>query len=228
MNVCDAAGQIPTDLDYELFKKSKGNSLTFVFNNKKVGNGINAYNLKRAKLCAFRVSLDLCPTKKGTTQIATKSSVSFRFGYIDLLPENVDKVAKFNGDVFLIIYIIAFLALYIGGSTAYYFYARSKYKNDEFRRINGKAYVKRMSKAFVGALLIAGANLFITLRFFIVNQSLIVFNPLDPLVVVFGVGGLISIGFFIKFLVVYIKQVKERRKILKLKLNEDVEDDGTK
>ena len=228
LNVCDAAGQIPTDLDYELFKKSKGNSLTFVFNNKKVGNGINAYNLKRAKLCAFRVSLDLCPTKKGTTQIATKSSISFRFGYIDLLPENVDKVAKFNGDVFLIIYIIAFLALYIGGSIAYYFYARSKYKNDEFRRINGKAYVKRMSKAFVGALLIAGANLFITLRFFIVNQSLIVFNPLDPLVVVFGVGGLISIGFFIKFLVVYIKQVKERRKILKLKLNEDVEDDGTK
>ena len=60
-----------------------------------------------------------------------------------------------------------------------------------------------------------------------INPSVIMFNPLDVFVIAFGVTGLISFGYFIKFLVMYVKQVKERRKIMRLKLNEDVEDDGT-
>ena len=83
-----------------------------------------------------------------------------------------------------------------------------------------------MSKAFIGAFLIAGSIAFIFLRFMMVNPSIIAFNPLDPFVIAFGVSGLIAFGYFIKYLVLYVRQEKERRKIMKLKLDEDVDNDG--
>ena len=183
--------------------------------------------VSKVELTGFKVSLDLCPTDRGATQIVTKSGISFRFGYMDLLRKDAEKTFRFNGNLFLILYTLVFVALYVGGSVGYYFYAKNKYKNDEFRRINGKAYTKRMLKAFVGATLIAGMIAFIVLRFVLINPSVIMFNPLDVFVIAFGVTGLISLGYFIKFFVLYVRQVKERRKILRLKLNEDVEDDGT-
>lgn len=219
-------GEIPQDLDYKLFKQEKSNSLTFFFNNRKLGKEINPNKLAKVELCGFRITLDLCSTSKGTTQIVTKSSISFRFGYMDLLPKEASSISKFNGDAFLIFYSIAFILLYFGASLGYYLYAKAKYKNDEFRRINGKAYIKKMSKAFIGAFLIAGSIAFIFLRFMMVNPSIIAFNPLDPFVIAFGVSGLIAFGYFIKYLVLYVRQEKERRKIMKLKLDEDVDNDG--
>ena len=220
-------GGIPGDLDYHIFKQKKNNDLTFIFDNSKVDKKLDMAKVSKVELTGFKVSLDLCPTDRGATQIVTKSGISFRFGYMDLLQKDASKTFRFNGNLFLILYSLVFVALYVGGSVGYYFYAKEKFKNDEFRRINGKAYIKRMAKAFVGAVLIAGAIAFIFLRFFMINPSVIMFNPLDVFVIAFGVTGLISFGYFIKYLVMYVKQVKERRKIMRLKLNEDVEDDGT-
>ena len=221
------AGGIPGDLDYHIFKHNKNNDLTFIFDNSKVSKKLDMNKVSKVELTGFKISLDLCPTDRGATQIVTKSGISFRFGYMDLLQKDAKKTMRFNGDLFLILYSLAFVALYIGGSVGYYFYAKNKYKNDEFRRMNGKAYTKRMIKGFIGATLIAGAIAFIILRFMLVNPSVIMFNPLDVFVIAFGVTGLIAFGYFVKFFVMYVRQVKERRKILKLKLNEDVEDDGT-
>ena len=220
-------GGIPGDLDYHIFKQSKNNDLTFIFDNNRVDKKLDMAKVSKVELTGFKVSLDLCPTDRGATQIVTKSGISFRFGYMDLLRKDAEKTFRFNGNLFLILYTLVFVALYVGGSVGYYFYAKNKYKNDEFRRINGKAYTKRMLKAFVGATLIAGMIAFIVLRFVLINPSVIMFNPLDVFVIAFGVTGLISLGYFIKFFVLYVRQVKERRKILRLKLNEDVEDDGT-
>ena len=220
-------GGIPGDLDYHIFKQKKNNDLTFIFDNSKVDKKLDMSKVTKVELTGFKVSLDLCPTDRGATQIVTKSGISFRFGYMDLLQKDAKKTFRFNGDLFLILYSLIFVALYVGGSVAYYFYAKNKYKNDEFRRINGKAYIKRMAKAFIGALLIAGAIAFIILRFILINPSVIMFNPLDVFVIIFGVTGLIAFGYFVKFLVLYIRQEKERRKIMRLKLNEEVENDGT-
>ena len=44
---------------------------------------------------------------------------------------------------------------------------------------------------------------------------------------IMAVLSVVIIGYFIKYLVGVIKANKERRRIIKLKLNEDIEDDGT-
>ena len=50
------------------------------------------------------------------------------------------------------------------------------------------------------------------------------FNLNGPL---WFISAMIIVGYFIKYLVGVIKANKERRRIIKLKLNEDIEDDGT-
>ncbi len=226
-NNCTSGG-IPGELDYYVMTKKSGNEITFLLQDKCIGGSFNANNMKKVEICGFNVTLDICPTKKGTTQVLSQSSVTFRFGFLDLLPEDTSNISAFDCNLFIILYFVGFVALYALGTLGYYFYAKHAYKNDEFRRMNGKAYLKRISVGFIGALFIVGAIAFIILRFNLVSPTIAVFNPMDPLVIVFGVGAIISIGFFIKFLVVYIKQEKTRRKNIKLRLGEEAAEDGTK
>ena len=80
----------------------------------------------------------------------------------------------------------------------------------------------------MGFLVIAAAIVFILMRVSGFANTIVAFNPTDPILIVFAVAGMIIGGYFIVLLVKAIKVEKERRKAIRLKLNEDVEDDGTK
>ena len=80
----------------------------------------------------------------------------------------------------------------------------------------------------MGFLIIAAAIVFILMRVVGFANTIVAFNPTDPILIVFSIAGMIIGGYFIVLLVKAIKVEKERRKAIRLKLNEDVDDDGTK
>ena len=59
-------------------------------------------------------------------------------------------------------------------------------------------------------------------------NTIVAFNPTDPLLIIFAIAGLIIGGYFIVLAVKAVKAEQERRRAIRLKLNEDVDDDGTK
>ena len=109
-----------------------------------------------------------------------------------------------------------------------FFYKKNKYKNDEFRRMRPKAYVKSALIGFVGLALVLAAVNFVFLRFAIFYSTVPTFNPIDAFVIAFGIFGAIALGLFIKNAVVAFKLAKKRKQALKLHLDADTVDDGTK
>ena len=70
--------------------------------------------------------------------------------------------------------------------------------------------------------------LFIIFRAGIFNNSISVHNPLDLFIVIPGIISIIVIGYFIRYLVLKYKDNKKLKEAKKLKLEQDVADDGTK
>ena len=170
--------------------------------------------------------MDLLNTEKNS--ILTKSNATVRFGSLILLneseakPNNYVDVSLVTSIVF-IVYIVAFTALAI----VYYFYAKNKYKNDEFRRVNGKKYLASAIKNGVGLGILVGAIFFIYARWGLLDSSVVVYNPLDILVIIFSIAGLIYAGFAIKNIVTSIKNNRKRKEAARLHLDEDKDEDGT-
>ena len=149
------------------------------------------------------------------------------FGNLEVLPYTGKGLAFFNINTYLIIFIVALTAAYAIGAVALFFYLKNKYKNDEFRRMRPKQYVKTSLATFLGVLLIALGINFIVLRFAVFNSSVPTFNPIDPFVMGFGIAMAIAIGLFIRMFVIMGKTAKKRREAKRLKLDKDVVDDGT-
>jgi uncharacterized membrane protein len=133
----------------------------------------------------------------------------------------------FNVNAFLIILAVSYIVLFIAGAIALYFYLKNKYKNDEFRRMKNRPFFTKCALFLVGSLIVLFDIVFIVLRGSALNNAIVVFNPADAYIIVLSVLSVVIIGYFIKYLVGVIKTNKERRIIIKLKLNEDIEDDGT-
>ena len=120
------------------------------------------------------------------------------------------------------------MALFAAGAFILYKVLKEKYKNDEFRRVNDKKYLKKAILYGLGSTLIVAAIVFIAMRVGGFANTIVVFNPTDPLLIAFSIVGLIVGGYFIVQAVKAIKIGRERRKAIRLRLNDDVDDDGTK
>ena len=172
------------------------------------------------------IQMDLLATSdSGTKSVLAKSQASYKFGYITVV-EN-QKISVFNWNIFLLIFLVAFIALYIAGAYGLYRYKKEKYKNDEFRRVNDKKYLKSAMMYGGGFLVIAYAIIFIFMRAVGFANTIVSFNPTDPLLIGFAIAGMIIGGYFIVLAIKAIKTEKERRRAIRLRLNEDVADDGT-
>ena len=127
----------------------------------------------------------------------------------------------------LIIVAIIYIVVFVAGTIGLYFFLKNKYKNDEFRRMKNKPFIIKALLFLLGSMVVVFDIIFIVLRGTALNNAIVVFNPADAFIIVLSVLSVIIIGYFVKYLVGVIKTEKERRRIIKLKLNEDVEDDGT-
>lgn len=211
---------------YQILDKNSNNKVSIILENKKVASDFSADKVRTFELMNVTVQMDLFATSAtGSTSVLGKSAISYKFAYITV--RNDEKINVFNWNIFLIIFFIAFVALYAALAFVLYKVMKEKYKNDEFRRVNDKKYLKSAIMYGAGFTVIAAAIVFILMRVVGFANTIVAFNPTDPILIIFSIAGMIIGGYFIVLLIKSIKVEKERRKAIRLKLNEDVEDDGT-
>ena len=172
--------------------------------------------------------MDLQGTSSAGTVVSlgNKSSVSYRFAYITVF-DNDRALSVFNWNLFLIFFVIGYVVLYSAASFFLFKFMKEKFKNDEFRRVNNKKFLKSAIIGGLGSVVVVLSILFIIMRTSGFRNTIVVFNPVDPLLIATTIAALIITGYFIVHMVKLIKAEQERRRAIRLRLNEDVDDDGT-
>ena len=223
----DITVPIQTVISYQTLDHDKDNKVSILLKNSEVAPDFSADKVRTFELVNITIQMDLFSTSEsGSTTVLGKSAISYKFAYITVRDDV--KVPVFSYNIFLIIFFIAYLALFAAGAFVLYKVLKEKFKNDEFRRINDKKYVKKAVVYGAGSTLIVAAIVFIAMRVGGFANTIVVFNPTDPLLIIFSIFGLIVGGYFIVQAIKAVKAERERRKAIRLKLNEDVDDDGTK
>lgn len=232
---------ISSVISYQTLDKDTNNLVSILVQDRDIPNqlkkaGVENYqdynDFSADKVCLFElkditIQMDLFATSdSGSTSKLGKSEISYKFAYITVINQETP-IKVFNWNIFLVVFVLGFIALYSAGAVGVYFFMKERFKNDEFRRVNGKKYVKKAIIGGLGATVVATAILLIVMRLTGFKNTIVSFNPTDPLLIGFSIVALIVTGYFIVMLVKLIKVENERRKIIKLKLNEDIDDDGT-
>ena len=237
----DIVVPISTAISYQTLDHVKGNKVSILLKNSEVWKRLDKAGVPNAeqykdfaaeKVTLFElkditIQMDLMTkSDSGSTSVLGKSQISYKFAYLTVVDQE-KTINVFNWNIFLLVFLLSYMALYAVGAFIMYRVLKEKFKNDEFRRVNNKKYLKSAILGGLGSLVIVTAILFIIMRVSGFQNTIVSFNPTDPLLIGFSIAGIIIFGYFVVLLVKLIKTEKERRKIIKLKLNEDVEDDGT-
>ena len=227
---------ISTAISYQTLDRDSNNKVSVIIDHnevKKYGEDIgvdysdfSANRVRTFEIMNLTIQMDLLTTSdSGSKAMLAKSQASYKFAYLTVI--NNEKISVFNWNIFLIIFLVAYVALFAVGAFLLYKYKKEKYKNDEFKRVNDKKYFKSSVLYGLGFMVIAYAIIFILMRAKGFANTIVAFNPSDPLLIAFAIAGMIIGGYFIVLAIKSIKTEKERKKAIRLKLNEDVEDDGT-
>ncbi len=224
-NLVSKTMKVITPLSVLVLEKDSGNQVSFLIKNSDVGEGFNANSLRGFNLVHLTINMHLWNNKGNN--IVAHTAYNAHFGEVDVLPETDKSVGAFDINAFLIIFYIVYTLVYAGVCIVLFFVLREKYKNDEFRRMKPKSFIKKSILGFVGSAVVALAVLFVIFRTTAFANSVATFNPTDVFVVIGGIISIVILGYFIKFIAGWIKTEKQRREIVRLKINQDVADDGT-
>ncbi|MCD8209418.1 MAG: hypothetical protein LUC31_01205 [Coprobacillus sp.] len=217
--------KIDTPVAYHKINTKKNNEICFLIKNKDVAPGFNASKVRGLDIRGLRITLDLY--NKKLNSIVSKSSVESRFGLVNVMQETLEKPSVINFNTILGIIAAGYTVLYFIIALVYYFWAKNKYKNDEFRRMDTKRYIKRAVGHYIWIGILVFATVLIGFRSVPLNNAVVTFNPIDPWVFAFSVGAIIAVGYYIRYFWIMGRSAKKRKEIIRLRLNEDEEDDGT-
>lgn len=222
-DIVEKSFQIQTPLANFVINDDK--SIGFVVKNSDVGEGFSAGALRSFAIESLMFTVDIMNTD--THQAVGHSAVSTRFGYLTLT-DDASAFPQNNLNETIIWITIIYSAIMVVATIGMFLFKKIKYKNDEFRRLKVPSFIKN---AILAYLLIGVILLFITfasIRWSSFANAIVVYNPCDPFVIIFGILALLAVGYFARFFYVWIKNEIARRKAVKLKLDEDIDDDGTK
>jgi hypothetical protein len=184
---------------------SQVNKFSYIFKDLDVAADFDVKSLKSLAFIGFYVSIDVY----GQNGPLARSNVSTRFGFVNIMSTG-ETANPFDAV-----------------STGLFFFYKERYKNDEFRRLKPKKYLLKAVLGLFGSLIVIAAFTFAILRATLFANAIVVYNPVDPFIIIFMIASVLVIGYFIKFIVIQTRAGNQRRKALKLKLNEDVAEDGT-
>lgn len=218
--------RIVTPLSAVALDKDSGNQFSFLIKNSDVGPGFSASSLKSFNVLHLTINMHLW--NNSSSSIVSHSAYNAHFGEVDVLQHDVKNLNLFDVNLFLILFAIIYTVAFIAGDIALFFILKEKFKNDEFRRMKPKSFFTKSAISFVGSLFVALTLVFIIFRWSVFNNSIATFNPTDVFVVIGGIISIIIIGYFVKYMIQWFKVAKQRRRLIKLKINLDVADDGTK
>lgn len=196
--------------------------LSFVFKNGNIGHGFKNTSLKAFALNNAVVTLDI--VVNGT--IISRTAAHTRFGSIYFLEED-ENLKTFNSDLLIILLAVGYSAGAFALATFLFFLYKRIFKNDEFRRLKPKQFVKKGIIYWLTSLELALTLTFVILRSTAFNNAVVVYNPFDIFIVLFAIAAIIIIGYYVKTIVTITKANNQKKRAAKLGLNDDVDDDGT-
>ena len=213
-----------TPVIQKILKKDSGNNLGFVFKNSALKT--NNYSFKSLKSFAIRgMTLTIDIVNDGV--IIKTTAARARFGII-YIKDPVNSLKTFDADMFLILLCVGYTAGAALLSTVLFFVYKNVFKNDEFRRLKPKQFIKKAIIYWLTSLAVVLTISFIIIRSTLFSAAIVVFNPVDTYIVIFGIASIIIIGYFIKNFVTAQKARNQRKKAIKLGMVNEVADDGTK
>ena len=225
-NLKDITIPISSVLYNQTLNDDKDNKVSVIIKNSDVADDFSADKVRTFELVNITIQMDIFTTSdSGSQSKLGKSEVSYKFAYITVASN--EKISVFSWDLFLIFFFIGFAVVFAVIAYVLYKYKKEKYKNDEFRRVNDKKYLRKAIIYGLGSLVIAAGLMFIFMRAVGFANTIAAFNPTDPLLIIFAIAGMIIGGYFIVLGVKAVRVEQERKKAIRLKLNEDVDDDGT-
>lgn len=187
-------------------------------------------------LSNYNVYMDLF--NSGTHKAVPGSYQSFTFsnteiGFREVLDRRGNVIIEKSGNPYnvnvLAIILISFSAVllaYCGGTLALFLYQKKKYADDEFRRVRPKEFFKTAGMGLATSLSLVLLIEAIVFRASIFYTSFETFNPLDIIIVIFGVASIILVGYFVRYFAIQIKNIRQKRENDRLRLNQDKFDDG--
>lgn len=217
-----------------ILEKDTNNSVSFLINDKDVYYenelGIRVFdfasqNLRQFEIIGLVVNIHLWNNAQSIK--VSKSDVSLKFGALEVMPYSFNGPSVYKITTFVWIFVAGFTVLYAAIAVSLFFILKNKFKNDEFRRVKPKQYLKTSILGYVGSIIIALTVVFICFRSGRFSNAISVHNPLDVYIVVPGIISIVVIGYFIKFIIDKVKANKKRKSDKKLKIGKDVVDDGT-
>lgn len=207
-------------------EKEKENRVGFLIENKAVDSKFETDNLLKIDLMNFYMTVDLYSYDTKNI-VSAQCSYNVKFGISNLYNKDTADIKIHNLNLGLLLVVIISILTYAGVAAGLFFLFKEKFKNDEFRRLNPQKFMEKAIAYFVGYAFIVASLTSIIFRWGYLNNSIVVKNPIDPFVIIFTIGGLISLGLFIKELVVSIRVSLKRKSDKKLKIGETVAEDGT-
>lgn len=208
-------------------EKETNNRVGFLIKNSDIADDFDPDNLKKIDLMDFYVTVDLYNYDTKNV-VSAQCAYNVKFGISNLYNKDSSEIKTHNLDLALTLVIILAILLYAGAAVGLFFYFKNAFKNDEFRRLNPQSFIKKALIYFVGYAFIVASLTTIIFRWAFLNNSIVVYNPIDAFVIIFTIGGLISLGLFIKELVVAVRVSAKRKSDKRLKIGEIAEEDGTK
>ena len=205
--------------------KDTDNVISFLVNNALLDK-VNTQNIVAVGISGVTINIHLYNSE--SHNVVQNTQYLNVFGNIEVLPEISKDLTFFNINLYLFLFFGILTLGYAAAAVVLFFYRKNKYKNDEFRRMRPKAYIKSAVLGYVGLVLITAAINFIFLRFGVFNSTVPTYNPIDAFVIAFSIFGAIALGLFIRSAAIAFKLAKKRRETKRLKLDKDVADDGTK
>ncbi len=209
----------------------KGSSIYFLLK------GVNDENVSNIQVVGGIITLGIYNSE--TYKEVSRTGIQIRFGYMNFKIDDIknedgtvaisksDYTYDVNSDLLIGLSAGLVSFAYIVVSLILFFVLSKKYKDDEFNRVNPKLYWKTN---ILGLLAIDSVLMFIeftAVRVNLISNSLPIFNPADAFICAFAVASLLLVGYFIKYFYVLFKAKYERRRNEKLKMNNNVIDDGT-
>lgn len=209
---------------------------------KRVGFLINDFDYKNVANISienFLVMYDIYSSESG--KFVPKSNRSKTFYSYDLnlsdiedstgtviKPGNKNNTYKINSTLIMVGIVLGIFLAYGAIATYLYFYLKKKNKDDEFKRMNTKEYIKTNIMGFLTIESVALMVTSIVLRSSLILSTFAVFNSTDVIIIFFSVASIILVGYFIKYYATQFKNIKERKKMDEI--NSDKRnglDDGT-
>lgn len=222
--VITKTANIVTPKSSHVLSTGDSNEVCFLVENSAIDSSFSAKSIESFSLLGLYLTIDIFSV--ANSKAISKSAVSTRFSSLSLFSSSdLNTVKDINSLLIwtVIIYSIVFVLLTIG----YFIYKKNVFKNDEFRRLKPKSFVKNAIIAFFGIGTIMLAILYIVVRATSFNNSVVVYNPTDAYIIGFVVASILFIGYYVKYFITLGKAYIEKKKNDKLKLNDAVDDDGT-